>query len=151
MDIPAGLATQMGGWENLARALHSVFLAQKGVPPTQPTSRQKRQKQYDADWLYKALLLFKGNARRSGGRDSEQYIIKRYIQKLYLNGRVPPGTTALKKKARLVAKRISEGRKLWAYALQGPVRGAINHALQVQDGIDHLDWTSLPPVGPQKK
>ncbi len=141
MDIPATLAKEMGGWENLARALHSVFLEQ-GEPKPKPP-RTTRKKKYDAEWYYGLLLLFEGRVRKRGGRDSARFIIEKYINEVYLNGRIPPGPAARKRKVRLMQKRLSEARSRWGYADQGAVRGAINHALQVEHGIDHLDWEKL--------
>ncbi|MFA6312653.1 MAG: hypothetical protein WCV99_16900 [Sterolibacterium sp.] len=144
MDIPARLAKQMGGWENLARALHSVFLEQQEVQPKQ--QRVTRKKKYDAEWFYTVLLLMEGKVQGRGGRDTERCVIRQNIRKLYLNGKIPPGPAALEQKAQLVAKRLSEARSRWGYALQGSVRGAINDALQAQDEIDNLDWTKLHPA-----
>ena len=114
MDIPARLAESMGGWENLARALHTVFLERPVVMRKRPGRPKLRQ-------VLSQTLIELQNVPRGKERDALRKLCRQSAgRRLTANE-----TEAL---AKTLANNISSVRE--KYGLKAGVKiGAVTHAL----------------------
>lgn len=119
MDIPATLAENMGGWENLARALHSLFL--DGVPTKRGASTH-----YDERWFYRVLLILAGNARGYGGEKAVTEVLREHIADLHSRDKKFRTDAARQSAAQSVQKQFSRLRKKHDKLFSSPIQVAVD-------------------------
>lgn len=158
---PKWLADKVGGWEQLARMLYTLFLPPP--PPSaaaQPKKKRGAKKKYDAKWLHGALIILGQNPKSSDKKEA----IKKNLPKLYRgelvnNQRLAQEINPVKDhatKARIeatcrlretqatktVANRLAETKEKYFFALDGE-HGPIGHAVLQSEGADHLEWRKV--------
>lgn len=133
MDIPASLAKQMGGWEPLARTLHSFLFAVLDQQTKIPKARGPKLF-YDELWFWKAILLMFGKARFLGGTKSVIAVIRENLDTLYKGGNCKKTKLGREQAANSVHKEFLRLKKPHQHLFTGAIRYAIENPVAVKDG-----------------